>query len=562
MSSLTPQEWHGRAISAERAGDVAAAKAAIEQALSEHPGHADLLNTAGNLAIRRGEPAEAAEHFAAALKARPGTLDFAINLGIAQTGAGFPREARRTLLDFAEEGAKLPRYCAAMGHAERAAGDPAGAARWYDACIALDPAHARALHGRARMAIERGEADAVERVDRALAINAADADLWLAKAQALDVAGDVSGARNIAEQIVQQAPGWLEGLRFLAQLRHAMGDVDFTAPYAEAARRAPQDPNIPADHCAVLAGLDYAAEAVEVAADAYRRFPDQPHFGLLEAINAGAAGDDAHAESVFAELQLERADRWLHEARHRIRLGQLDRAQELLEKALAEQAWDISAWAMRGIAWRLAGDDRASWLHEQAGLVSLLPLVDAEAVLAPAIEKLHALHDGSPMPLGQSLRGGSQTRGILFHRLEPEFAALQQAIRATLENYRDQLPSHDPTHPLLRHRDTPWKILGSWSVRLFGGGDHHTAHIHPQGIVSSACYLVLPEGRQPGDGALEIGRPAPDLRLDLGPVQVIEPQIGHLALFPSTLYHGTTPFSAAQRMTVAFDVVTDEDSLP
>ena len=38
-------------------------------------------------------------------------------------------------------------------------------------------------------------------------------------------------------------------------------------------------------------------------------------------------------------------------------------------------------------------------------------------------------------------------------------------------------------------------------------------------------------------------------------VHVIEPAAGHLALFPSTLYHGTTAFSAGERMTVAFDVV-------
>ena len=43
-------------------------------------------------------------------------------------------------------------------------------------------------------------------------------------------------------------------------------------------------------------------------------------------------------------------------------------------------------------------------------------------------------------------------------------------------------------------------------MRLWGGGDHHTAHIHPQGIISSACYLILPAGRASGDGALEVGR--------------------------------------------------------
>jgi len=35
---------------------------------------------------------------------------------------------------------------------------------------------------------------------------------------------------------------------------------------------------------------------------------------------------------------------------------------------------------------------------------------------------------------------------------------------------------------------------------------------------------------------------------------VIKPERGKLALFPSTLYHGTRNFAEGERMTVAFDV--------
>ena len=164
------------------------------------------------------------------------------------------------------------------------------------------------------------------------------------------------------------------------------------------------------------------------------------------------------------------------------------------------------------------------------------------------------------MPLGQSLRGGTQTRGTLFHRSGSILSELHRAILATLEEYRSNLPQHDPAHPLLRHRDTGWRLAGSWSVRLTGRGDHHAAHIHPHGIVSSALYLVLPdEVHEPGSrkGWLELGRPPRDLGLDLEPLIAIEPRHGHLALFPSSLYHGTTAFDSAERITVAFDVVTD-----
>ncbi len=55
-------------------------------------------------------------------------------------------------------------------------------------------------------------------------------------------------------------------------------------------------------------------------------------------------------------------------------------------------------------------------------------------------------------------------------------------------------------------------------------------------------------------GHIELGRPPPKLRIDLEPRYTLRPIPGYLALFPSTLYHGTRPFSDGRRMTVAFDV--------
>lgn len=558
MSLEAVSDWLGRARALVQAGDIAAARLLLGDAIRAYPAEPMLANAAGDLATKAGDIELAERHFAAARKHGPANIEYGLNHAIALQKLGRPGEAVAVLKSIEAAGRGLPKYCGVRGSCHRDAGQLEEAARWFDAAVAANPQYALALHGRARVALERGERSALAHIDAALAVKPGEADLWLARAQALDVAGESAAAREIAEQLVEQAPHWLEGLRFLAQLRHAAGELNWASHYTAAAQSLPQLPQIPLDHIALLAGLDLAAEAADVAARAGSSFPAVDQFALLEAVNAGVAGDDARAEQIFASLATAGADRWTQEARHRIRLGDAGRALAAVDRALLERPWDIAAWALRGLAWRLAGDDRAAWLHEQDGLVRLMPLADADSVLPPAIARLHALHDRSPMPLGQSLRGGTQTRGNLFDRTEPEFARLQQAILQTVENYRDQLPPQDDAHPLLRHRDGPLHILGSWSVRLHGGGDHHTAHIHPQGILSSACYLILPQGRAPGDGALEIGRPAPDLRLDLGPLRVIEPQTGHLALFPSTLYHGTTPFGVGQRMTVAFDVVTGE----
>ena len=45
-----------------------------------------------------------------------------------------------------------------------------------------------------------------------------------------------------------------------------------------------------------------------------------------------------------------------------------------------------------------------------------------------------------------------------------------------------------------------------------------------------------------------------ELGLDLPPIRLIEPKPGRLVLFPSTMWHGTVPFAAGERLTVAFDV--------
>ncbi len=560
--SLTPAEAMVRIRMAMQNRDLAGARQIAEAARRDHPADAALADAAGDLAMKANEPQAAETHFAAARGLAPAMLDYAINHAIALQRLGRHDEVVALLSEHEKQGCRVARYGSVRALSHRTLGELAEAARWYDAAITVEPRHPRALHGRARVAIERGEADALARFDKALSVNSGDADLWLGKAQALEVAGDITGARAVAEQICAQAPGFIAALSFLAGLKLAAGESDFTSPFRAAAQRAPQDPNIPATHAETFAGLDYAAEAAEVAADARSRFPGEPHFALLEAVHSGSAGDWERAEAIFGELKLDTPMRALHEARHRIRAGDTKQAEALLDTAMAGDPWSISAWALRGIVWRMANDDRGAWLHEQAGLVQLRPLFGREKLVEDVVAELRTLHAGSAMPLGQSLRGGTQTRGILFHRTEPLLAELHDAIRATLEEYRGELAARDAAHPLLRHRDVPWKLAGSWSVRLTGGGgtggDYHTAHIHPQGIVSSALYLIVPEEAHGSEqlGWLEVGRPPPDLGLDLPPIRAIEPQAGNLALFPSTLYHGTTAFGSAERMTVAFDVVT------
>ena len=55
-------------------------------------------------------------------------------------------------------------------------------------------------------------------------------------------------------------------------------------------------------------------------------------------------------------------------------------------------------------------------------------------------------------------------------------------------------------------------------------------------------------------GWLKLGEAPLELGIDAPPVQRIEPKPGRLVLFPSWMWHGTVPFTAGERLTVAFDV--------
>jgi hypothetical protein len=205
----------------------------------------------------------------------------------------------------------------------------------------------------------------------------------------------------------------------------------------------------------------------------------------------------------------------------------------------------------------MTGDPRSQWLEGDSRLVSVTDIRD----LLPPIESLAAtlrnLHTAKGEYLDQSVRGGTQTDGPLFSRIDPVIRQLRQAIVTAVERHVAQLPPPDPNHPTLRQpRDRRIRFSGSWSVRLRSGG-HHSNHVHPQGWISSALYIALPprKAEEAEDaGWLTLGAPDEKLQLDLPPQRKIEPKVGHLALFPSCMWHGTVPFHEGERLTVAFDV--------
>mgnify|MGYP006206063359 CR=1 FL=1 len=97
-------------------------------------------------------------------------------------------------------------------------------------------------------------------------------------------------------------------------------------------------------------------------------------------------------------------------------------------------------------------------------------------------------------------------------------------------------------------------------MRLSSAG-YHTNHMHPEGWMSSALYVALPDevrSARNQAGHIQFGVPLLDRDLALSPRRVLKPGVGRLVLFPSYMWHGTIPFHSQQpRLTVAFDLLPD-----
>ena len=553
-----PTVLHLLALVEKKSGHLEAARAAFERATAAAPRDPQLSANFANLLGELGERERALELYARAVSADPSFAEARYNRALLLQKLGRLEEALADLDQCVALSPRSARAHSARGSVLLALRRLDEAALAYEQAIALAPSRAVALHGRARVAMERGEPEASAHYRRALAQRPDDLDLLLGLAEALEAEGDPAGLALLGETAGRH-PDWITGQEALARMRSEAGDPEHFADHYEPAIQAqPGYVALRLSYCRTLMSGDRHALALEHLRQARPVLGDDPEARLLEALCA------SRIEAPEAALRLlddfpgdeETHDYQIMRGRLALRARLYDEAARHLERAVEIEPGSIGAWANLDLAWRLAGDPRHDWLTGQAGLYGPSEIGLSAAEMEGIAERLRAIHRSRAHPIGQSLRGGTQTRGQLFARGEPELVRLREAIEEAVRGHVGRLPPADPTHPLLRHRDRPLKLLGSWSVRLAAQG-FHINHLHPEGVLSSACYVSLPAtigGAETREGWLELGRPPRELDLPLEPIASIEPKVGRLALFPSYLYHGTRPFADGERLTVAFDV--------
>ncbi len=420
------------------------------------------------------------------------------NLGAVLANLGRFEEASATTTRALAKGARAPETWLVHGHALQGLDRLDEAEAAYRQAIRLRPTYADAHRDLAQLVWMRTEdkAAATAEVRRVMAETSNPTPLALIRAKVLSEAGDVAGAYEI--------------LSTLAGIRPA--EIGLTLAASQEAIRAGQGAQ----------GLAYARRA------------------------ASMLPDDARVLTNLCEAELAN--------------GLPAEAAATAEKLRAAKAEDQHALALQLTAWRLLGDPRYGLPCDYAEVVRAYKIAAPEgwasldAYLADLAEGLAALHVTRTHPVGQSLRHGSQTNQSLRNAAHPAIRAFPEAIDGAIRAHMAHLgQGSDP----LRARNTgAYEIAGLWSVRLRPGG-FHIDHVHPEGWLSSACYIALPGAVETDrQGWIRFGQPGIATEPPLQAEHFVKPEPGMLVLFPSYLWHGTVPFEGDEsRLTVAFDLV-------
>ena len=419
----------------------------------------------------------------------------------------------------------------------------------------MAPGSVKIAHALARASYEAG-LPSVDAYTRALGLARGDAELLLGLAAALAAEGRVGDAIDGLEHALRSGPQWVQGHEALAHLRWTEGErKGFARSFDQAFAAMPANVELRRQQIVTLVQAEQWDDALAAMAAARAALGDDPWFDANEATAYSETGDPERAQPLFAAVAgLPDAVVQLRHVRNLLRLGRAEDASAVIDSWLATPD-AVLFWPYASIAWRITADPRSQWLEGDPRLVGIYDIADRLPPLDELADTLRRLHVTRGEHLDQSVRGGTQTDGNLFYRIDPVIARVREAVAATVAEHVAQLPPPDPRHPLLAPpRDRPIRFAGAWSVRLSGGG-YHANHVHPMGWISSALYIVLPPGLGEGEaGFLTLGEPQAQLKLDLPPARMIEPKPGRLALFPAWMWHGTRPFDAGERMTIAFDV--------
>ena len=551
-------------------GESARALQELQILIRVDPSHAAAHLLCGRIFLTLNRFDAAEQMFRHALQIEPGPVA-AAGLARALLMQTRAEDAVAVIKSFLQNGNAMPELLLLQGHAFMILGQLDGAATAFESLVRMSPHDAEAKLRLAAALSDLGRhSEAESRVRAGMSEGARSPEAHFVLGRALMGQNRMEEAENELRNTVRSRPNHLGAQANLSELVWMRtGDVGEASRELDVALlRYPQLSPLRVAKAKLLltAGKPVQAlEHIEEGIDPLSNQLDASELRISAArialeIEPGRAIE--HAQSVL-RLQPDNRQALSAYGDALLAQGNAMEAAKVANRLLARDHYDGRALALLASALRMSGDVRYRELFDYENLVLAQPIdlpVGWNSIsdyLAELADALHRAHSLKAHPIGQSLRSGTQVELDLERSTEPAIRAFAQAIEQPIRRYLARAGSAGD--PLRSRNRGQFRLKGAWSVCLKPNG-FHVNHFHPEGWLSSACYIQLPDHLDAGkrEGWLAFGEPGFPTNPPMPAEYFIKPEPGLLALFPSYMWHGTVPFAGStgdSRLTIAFDVV-------
>ena len=553
-------------------GKLEGAASLMRQSLTHAPAQPAVHNNLGNVFSRLGKKTEAIASYRKAIDLKKDYPEPWYNLGIELRATGDAGEAIEAYLMAT---AIKPDYTQAfdeLGNAYKDQGMLDEAIVAYNKALEITPDNFKALHNLGvalRMSGQLEEAVACFR--KILAANPDIPEAHYNLGNALILLERLDEAEASYETALQLKPDFKEAHYDLNQLLWTQGrHGEFLQSYPAAIKRKPDSLELWLQYVDRLIPAQAFVPAEETLRKALQRFGPTAELYDLLAKTLSIQGREAEAlefHNKCLELDETTTAYLCNYGQTLLKFNETEAALEIFDLALAIDPLGQELIAYRGDCLRLLGDERHDILNDYEGMIRLFepPLPggynDREAFTRDLNRALDPLHSAERFhPMDQTLQGGSQSRETLFDQDIELVQLYKQSLRQVIAEYIYDLDD-DATHPLFSRKCQEFSFSGSFTVRLRNGG-YHTNHIHPAGWLSCCFYVSLPPvvaDTSKREGWIHFGQPGVPLKPKVEPIRYVQPQEGVVAVFPSYLWHATTPFNSNHtRTTIVADIVPND----
>jgi len=530
-----------RAWSALQQGQPAPARTDCEAALQRAPQSFDAWRLYAMALQALGEAAAARSALQRALSLRPDDGATALDLGTLQLNAGETDKALVSLRLAMQLLPREPRAAFRYGTAAFLAGDHARAVEGFDTAARLKPDWPEAWNN---LAAAHGKQQ-----DYVAAISAAR--------NALQLAPDA----NAHQALAALQSNLFDRVALQEGLQHALRALQLDPSLAPAHRDAAilsrklGDPAGAETHA--RRALDLAPHEIDIIDTLGEQL--QLNGNTREAVDVYARALRAEVES--PALHRQHGIALLHD-------GQFDAARDELDNALRRAPDDQRAIAHLGVA--IAHEDparAAQWLglHRHVHAVEMRTpdgFPDADAFHASLADDIRRHSQRRWEPAGLAARNAYLSGDLLQDRTLA-IAGFERHLREAIDSFIARCReargggAHDEDVFL---RNVPERYrMHVWATQAAESGFIDT-HIHEDSWLSGAYYVELPPVIHDGDethaGWIEFGRPFGGLpQPPQAALRRICPEVGTLLLFPSYLFHRTLPYTGAgERISISFDL--------